>query len=88
MTARKFESRTPEHAVLKSKLASIAAHESWAKTDDWTARTEPGRQAFNDRFEREVDPDGTMDPAIRRKRAAAARSAYFKRLALKRWSAA
>jgi hypothetical protein len=36
-----------------------------------------------DRFEKEVDPDGILAPAERAKRAANARSAYYKRLALK-----
>jgi hypothetical protein len=36
-----------------------------------------------ERFEREVDPDGTLPPAERAKRAEYARKAYFQRLALK-----
>lgn len=67
----------------RSIVASIGAHESWAKTDDRSARTAPGRSAFLDRFEREVDPDGILAPVERAKRAQHARSAYFKRLALK-----
>jgi hypothetical protein len=35
------------------------------------------------RFEREVDPDGILTPQERAKRAENAKSAYFKRLALK-----
>jgi hypothetical protein len=35
------------------------------------------------RFEREVDPDGTLDPAERARRAENARKAYFASLALK-----
>jgi hypothetical protein len=41
-----------------------------------------GRAAFLARFEREVDPDGRLDPEERRRRAQHARSAYFTRLAL------
>jgi hypothetical protein len=41
------------------------------------------RQAFLDRFEREVDPDGTLPPAERARRAEHARKAYFAKLALK-----
>lgn len=63
--------------------ASIAAHESWAKTDDWSARTAPARRAMLSRFEAEVDPDGKLPPEERAKRAEQARKAYFKRLALK-----
>ena len=40
-------------------------------------------RAFLDRFEREVDPDGTLDPAERAKRTEHARKAYFLSLALK-----
>lgn len=64
-------------------LAFIASHESWAKTENRTARTHNGRQAFLARFEREVDPDGVLLPAERARRAENARKAYFKRLALK-----
>jgi hypothetical protein len=67
----------------RSLRASIAAHESWAKTADPTARTAPARTAFLDRFEREVDPDGELPPAERARRAEHARKAYFQRLALK-----
>ncbi len=64
-------------------LASIAAHESWAQTPDRTARTAPARRALMARFERQVDPDGTLPPAERAIRAEHARKAYFARLALK-----
>jgi hypothetical protein len=62
--------------------AQIAAHTSWANTADRTARTAPGHKASMDRFERQVDPDGTLAPAERAKRAESARKAYFARLAL------
>ena len=64
-------------------IGAIGAHESWARTPDRAARTAPGRRAFLERFEREVDPDGTLPPAERAKRAESARKAYFARLALK-----
>jgi hypothetical protein len=62
--------------------SSIAGHTSWARTEDRTARTEPGRRALLDKFEREVDPDGTLLPAERAKRAENLRRAHFQRLAL------
>ncbi len=62
--------------------ARLASHASWAQTTDPTARTAPARQAFLDRFEREVDPDGILPPADRARMAAHARKAYFTRLAL------
>lgn len=66
------------------RLASQAgAHKSWMETDDWSARTAPARQAADARFELQVDPDGTLPPAERAKRAEQARKAYFKALAFK-----
>lgn len=63
--------------------AQIAAHESWARTSDRTARTANARAALLARFEREVDPDGTLPPHERSARAENARKAYFLRLSLK-----
>jgi hypothetical protein len=63
-------------------IGSIGAHESWARTKDRTARTAPARQAFNDRFEREVDPDNILTPEERAIRAAHLRKAHFQRMAL------
>lgn len=67
----------------RSLRGQIAAHESWAKTENRSARTEAARKAALDRFEREVDPRGELTPAERAKRAEHARKAYFARLALK-----
>jgi hypothetical protein len=68
---------------LRSLRAQIAAHESWARTPDRSARTANARKAMLDKFERQVDPDGKLPPAERAKRAEHARKAHFKRLALK-----
>jgi 8-oxo-dGTP diphosphatase len=38
---------------------------------------------FTDRFERQVDPDGVLEPTERARRAQSARKAFFMRLALK-----
>ena len=70
---------TPEQRRLR---ASIAAHTQWAKEADPTARTATARKAFMERFEREADPDGVLDPAERARRAEHLRRAYFTRLAL------
>ena len=67
----------------RSLRGQIAAHESWARTENRSARTEAARRAAEERFEREVDPDGTLTPAERTQRANHARKAYFARLALK-----
>lgn len=55
--------------------SSIAAHTSWANTEDRSARTAPGRRALDQKF---LDAAGG-DP----RRAENLRSAHFKRLALK-----
>lgn len=69
---------TPAERSLRGQLA---VHASWANTPDRPARTRKAREAFNDRFEREVDPEGVLLPAERAKRAENARKAYFARLA-------
>lgn len=64
-------------------IAKLAAYSRWAHERDRSAATKAARQAFADRFDREVDPDGVLTTAERNKRADAARKAYFQRLALK-----
>jgi hypothetical protein len=72
----------------RSVRGSLASDVSWSRTVDRTARTEPGRRAFREKFEREVDPDGVMDPVTRAKAAESARRAHYKRLSLKASKAA
>jgi hypothetical protein len=67
----------------RSIRASIAADERWSRTTDRAAATAAARQAFNDRFEQLVDPAGELAPDERTRRAASARRAYMKRLALR-----
>jgi hypothetical protein len=64
-------------------IAQIASNESWARTEDRRARTEPARRAMWDKFEQQVDPDGKLPDAERARRAENLRKAYFQRLALK-----
>ncbi len=66
----------------RSTRARIAAHTRWANTDPATA-SEQARRRQLDRFEREVDPDGSMAPQERARRAEHARKAHMHRLALK-----
>ncbi len=73
-------SRTTTERAL---IARLAAHESWAKTADRSARTAPARAALLSKFEREVDPGGVLPPAERALRAEHARKAHFSRLALR-----
>lgn len=64
-------------------IAQIGAQSSWAKTPDRSARTAPARAAADQRFERQVDPRGELDPADRAIRAAHAKKAFYLTLALK-----
>ena len=72
-------SLSPAERTMRAKLA---AYDSWAQTEDRTARTEPARRAFQERFERQVDPDGVLAPAERAERAESARKAHMLRMAL------
>lgn len=69
--------------VLKGRLGGYTR---WARTSDRTAATAPAREAASEalaaRFEREVDPDGTLPGPERAVRAEAARRAHYARLAL------
>ena len=69
---------TPAERRLASQAGAL---ESWERTPDWSARTEPARQAADARFEHQVDPNGEFSPAERAKRAEVARRAHFKRMA-------
>jgi hypothetical protein len=55
----------------------IAAEISWSRTTDRSARTRPAREAILRRFEREVDPDGTLPADERHHRAEHAKRAYM-----------
>lgn len=66
----------PSPNVAERRLtASIAAHESWANTDDRSARTAPARRALEAKFLEQAGGDPV--------RAEHLRKAYFQRLALK-----
>jgi hypothetical protein len=64
--------------VLRARVAAHIMH----ATHDARQTTANGRAAFLARFEREVDPEGVLDPQERARRAEHARRAYFTRLAL------
>lgn len=64
-------------------IASIAVDQSWLNTTDRPGRTAPARRAFDERFVRQVDPDGTLDPTERARLAEIARRLHFKKLALR-----
>ncbi len=70
---------SPAERSLHSRLAAHTLHSRY----DSRELTEPARRAFLNRFEVEVDHDGLLSQAERKRRAAHARSAYFTRLALR-----
>ncbi len=69
---------------LRTLIAQQAAHTRWALEADRKAATQPARDGFMRRFEREVDPDGVLSAEERRKRALNARSAYMAALTRRR----
>jgi hypothetical protein len=68
---------TPTQRTLRARLAAHTLHATGG------TNTGPARAAFLSRFDREVDPDGILDPDERSRRAEHARKAYFTRLALR-----
>jgi hypothetical protein len=70
---------TPAQRKLRGR---IAANTRWSREDPapTAARGQAGLQA---RFEREVDPEGTLAPDERARRAQAAHKAHMQRLALR-----
>lgn len=74
---------TPEQRTLRAR---IAAATRWGRipTDQRRTASAPGRQAFLDRFLREVDAENPGLPATEREKLAASKlSAYMAGLALK-----
>lgn len=70
---------TPTERTLIARMGAHALH----ATRDPKETTRKAREAFDARFERDVDPDGVLPPAERARRAAHAKQQYFARLALK-----
>ncbi len=68
----------PERAALLGRIGAYRLH----ATHDPRETTARARAAFLSRFEREVDPNGTLPEHERRRRAEYARKAHFARLAL------
>ncbi|MGC8635415.1 MAG: hypothetical protein ACP5VP_12325 [Candidatus Limnocylindrales bacterium] len=75
--SRKWPALTPSQRALRARIGAYALH----ARHDPRETTAYARAAFLSRFEREVDPDGSLNPAERARRAEAARKAYFTRLA-------
>lgn len=70
---------SPKERSLRGRIGAYRLH----ATHDPKVTTLAARRAFMARFEREVDPDRTLDPAERERRALMARKAHFAALALK-----
>jgi hypothetical protein len=72
--------------IERSLRARAAVLHSWAVTPDPSARTKPGRDAANRRYEDLVDPERVLPEAERQRRAEYARRARMaglSRLAVK-----
>ncbi|GAA0720282.1 hypothetical protein Drose_06575 [Dactylosporangium roseum] len=67
----------------RSMRASIAAHSRWAREPDRKEAMRPALDGMLARFEKQVDPDGVLEPHIRAERAESAKKAYYKALQLK-----
>jgi hypothetical protein len=68
-------------AKLRSLIGRLGAYEQHARHDP-RETTRAGRIAFMKRFEDQVDPERLLPEAERKRRAEAARKAYFTRLAI------
>lgn len=69
--------------AFSSLEAQIAAHESWARTADRSARTHAARMALEAKFAKLVDPDLRLPEPVRAQMVESARKAHYRRLALK-----
>ena len=72
----------PLSPAQRSQRARVAALVRWSGEDP-AAHAKHMRECFDQRFHRQVDPDGVLPEAERQRRAIAARRAYFAGLALK-----
>jgi hypothetical protein len=70
---------TPAERILRARAAAYRLHSLY----DSRELTANARAAFQDRFDRQVDPDGVLPEAERRRRAECARKAYYTALAAK-----
>lgn len=70
---------TPEQRQLRARMAAHVLH----SRVDSTVHTQPARRAFLARFEDQVDPDRSLPPAERSRRADHAKRAHMQSLAMK-----
>jgi hypothetical protein len=76
-SATRRESLTPHERVMRSRMAAYLMH----ARHDAHQTTAASHAVFLARFLREVDPEQKLPEPERHRRAAAAKSAYFTRLA-------
>jgi hypothetical protein len=79
MTRPDQPAMTPAERSLRARSAAYRLHSLYDSRD----LTANARKAFNDRFARQVDPDMTLPPQERARRAQCARKAYYANLAAK-----
>ena len=70
---------TPAERSLRARAAAYRLHSLY----DSRQLTASARAAFEQRFARQVDPDGVLPEAERQRRAECARKAYYSALAAK-----
>ncbi len=70
---------SPNERTLRARIAAHALHAQGGTS------TKAGTAAFLARFDRQVDPDGTLSPEERARRSEHARKSYMASLALKRF---
>ena len=78
--ARNGNADDPGFRSLRGRLGAFSQHAAHSTLDTTAA----GRAAFLSKFELQVDPDGVLPVAERRRRADAALRAHMTRLAMKR----
>ena len=71
----------PLTAEQRRLRAQIAGYQSWANTENRSARTAPARAGKRRKLEQRIDPDGTMSPAELKARADAAEKTELARMA-------
>lgn len=69
----------PQEMARRGRIGAYRLH----ATHDPKETTKAARAAFTAKLEAEVDPDGTLPPGERARRADSARKAYFAKLAHK-----
>jgi hypothetical protein len=71
--------QNPEEAALAAKIAS---NTRWGRTADRAAALAPAHAGLRAKFLREADPDGTLDPGERERRADQLHRAHMLRMTL------